>query len=59
MTVEDLVAVQANAGVRVRTSKTASLPGLMSAFQVCTPLQNRPAGHRTAPCPGVTASSFC
>ena len=32
MTVEDLVAVQANAGVRVRTSKTASLPGLMSAL---------------------------
>jgi len=33
LTIEDLVDLQTNAGVKVRTTKTASLPGLLSAFQ--------------------------
>ena len=31
---EDLVPLQTNAGVKVRTTTTASLPGLLSSFQV-------------------------
>ena len=31
---EELVPLQTNAGVKVRTTTTASLPGLLSSFQV-------------------------
>jgi hypothetical protein len=34
LTPEDLVTLQTNAGVKTRNTKTASLPGLLSAFQV-------------------------
>jgi len=50
---EELVPLQTNAGVKVRTTTTASLPGLLSSFQVfpaCTrdPTRTR-APHRPPP----------
>ena len=34
LTAEDLVTLKTNSGVKVRDTKTASLPGLLAAFQV-------------------------